>query len=139
MISPGGLATNPGSCPPICCPLDAVERALVVEAEPVGVEEDRLQFVEGVGLGSEADAVALHGLDEGLDDLVVEGAHPATAEGGVEVVFEKRVEVVSPISSYSGPEGVGVPVLAGIGKSGIRVGWHQTAGPWSGACGVLCC
>ncbi|MFJ6140665.1 hypothetical protein [Kitasatospora sp. NPDC092286] len=70
--------------------LDAVERVLVVEAEEVGVEEDRLQLVEGVGLGSEADAVALHGLDEGLDDLVVEGAYPAAAEGGVEVAGPVR-------------------------------------------------
>lgn len=68
--------------------LDAVERVVVVEAEPVGVQQDRFEFVEGVGLSGQADAVALHGLDEDFDDLVVEGAHPAALESRVEVVDE---------------------------------------------------
>ncbi len=73
--------------------LDAIERALVIKAEPVGVQQDRLQLVEAVGLGGQTDPVALHGLDEGVDDLVVERAHPTALERGVEVVLEERVEV----------------------------------------------
>jgi hypothetical protein len=38
-----------------------------------GVDEMVLSLSDDVGLGAQADAVALHGLDEGVDDLVVEG------------------------------------------------------------------
>ncbi|MFJ9843532.1 LamG domain-containing protein [Kitasatospora sp. NPDC101155] len=71
----------------------SVERVLRVEAEAVGVEQDRLLLVESVGLGGQADAVALHGPDEAVDDLVAEGGHPPTAERRAEVLFQQGVEV----------------------------------------------
>jgi hypothetical protein len=72
---------------------DAFHRVVVVEAEPVCVEKDRLQLVESVGLRCQPCAVALHGLDKGVNDLVVEAARPAALERGQEVVCEERVEV----------------------------------------------
>ncbi|MGW4628088.1 hypothetical protein [Streptomyces rubiginosohelvolus] len=55
----------------------------------MGVQQDRLEFAAGVGLGGQTDAVALHGLYEGFDDLVVEGAHPAALKSGEEVADEQ--------------------------------------------------
>ncbi|MCX5583204.1 hypothetical protein [Streptomyces erythrochromogenes] len=51
--------------------------------DAVDVARDEVVEVDGEGF-----AVAFHGADGVVDDLVVEGAHPAAAEGGQDVVLE---------------------------------------------------
>ncbi|MFI8451549.1 hypothetical protein [Streptomyces erythrochromogenes] len=97
--------------------LDPQDGVLGVDAEAVRVQEDGLHLVEGVGLGGQAGAVAFHGADEAVDDLVVEGAHPAAAERREDVVLEQGLQ--------GAERGLGEVALAGLPLRGALAELHR--------------
>ncbi|MEU2058170.1 hypothetical protein [Streptomyces bungoensis] len=73
--------------------LDAGHQVIGEDTEPMCIEKDGAQFVEGVGLGGQSRTVAFHEADEAVNHLVVEGVHPSAGERRTEMVLQEGVEV----------------------------------------------
>ncbi|MEU8733215.1 hypothetical protein AB0C68_28020 [Streptomyces tendae] len=74
--------------------------------------------VEAIGLRGQADAAAFQGLEEALDDLVVEGVHPPAAQQRQQMDVQQRLQV----HHRRRPQ---VP-LSGLPLGGIRLEPHRS-------------